>query len=105
MIETAKMERPMPRKAAFLFSSLAVKFFMHFAQVFVGHVRVHLRRSDVGVAEERLHRAQVGTALEEVGRKRVADNVWCDLACDARFYRVFFYKPLDTARSEAQVLC
>jgi len=46
-----------------------VKGFMHFAQMLVGDVRVHLRRRDVRVAEERLHASQISAVLEKVRRE------------------------------------
>ena len=36
------------------------------------HVRVNLRRRQVGVPEHHLNGAEVGAALEKVGRKRVS---------------------------------
>lgn len=47
-----------------LFSSFSMKCAMDLAEVFVGDVRIDLRRCDVGVTEECLHRTQVGTILE-----------------------------------------
>ena len=39
------------------------------------HVRVDLRRSDIGVAEQLLDRSQVRTTVEEMRRERVAKRM------------------------------
>src|SRR5207247_3804482 len=52
------------------------------------HMRVNLRRRQIGVAEHQLNRAQVGAPLEQVGRKRMAEDVWADRARQVRPPRV-----------------
>src|SRR3954465_8880246 len=42
------------------------------------HVRVDLRRGQIGVTEHQLNRAQIGAALEEVRRERVPQDVRAD---------------------------
>src|SRR5919199_5031184 len=44
----------------------------------IRHVRVQLRRRQVGVAEHLLDGAEVGAALEQMGRERVAQQVRMD---------------------------
>ncbi len=44
-----------------------MKSFVHLPQMLVRHVRIHLRRRNVGVAEEGLDAAEVGAVFEEVG--------------------------------------
>ena len=52
---------------------------VHAAEVLAVHVRVDLRRRDVGVAKEFLHDAQVGPVLQEMAGEGVAENVRADL--------------------------
>ena len=80
-----------------------MKSAVHLAEMFVGNVRVDLRGGDVLVAEQRLHRAQIGAAFEQVGGKGVPDDVWGDLARDARPDCVLFDNALDAARREPGV--
>src|SRR5262245_57709480 len=46
-------------------------------------MRIHLRRTDIGVAEKFLHAAQVPARLEQVSRKRVTEQVWMRLHAQA----------------------
>ena len=49
----------------------------------VGHLRVHLRGRDRGVAEQLLHRPDVGAVVEQVGRARVAQHVRAQAVAEA----------------------
>ena len=71
--------------------------------MFVGNVRIYLRRGNVGMAKERLYAAQVGAIFEQVGSKGVADNVRSYFARNARKRGIFFNNPLDAARCDAQL--
>ena len=48
------------------------------------HVRVNLRRRQVGVAQHHLNRAQVGAAFEQMRGERVADDVRAERARQPR---------------------
>jgi hypothetical protein len=48
---------------------------MHTLQVFHRDVRIHLRRSDIGVTEQTLHAAQVCAMLDHVCRAGVPQHV------------------------------
>ena len=56
-------------------SAPRVRGAVHALQPLLGHVRVHLGRRQVRVAEQLLDDAQVRAALEQVGRERVAQRV------------------------------
>ena len=60
-----------------------MKRVVHLPQPRLEHVRVDLRRRQVGVAEHGLDRAQIGAALEQVRRKRVAQDVRTEVRADA----------------------
>ena len=44
-------------------------------QAFFQHMRINLRRRDVGVAEECLHYPEVGTVVQQVAGKGVAQDM------------------------------
>jgi hypothetical protein len=46
-----------------LAAPFAVERLMYFAEVFVGNVGIHLRRSNVCMTKESLHRTQVGAVF------------------------------------------
>jgi hypothetical protein len=52
---------------------------MHGTQPFARHMRINLRRTDVGVAEHELYGAQVGTAVDQMGGERMTQGVWADV--------------------------
>src|SRR5881275_1278390 len=52
------------------------------------HVRVDLRRREVGVAEHQLNRAQVGAAFEQMRGERVAEDVRTQRARQSGLQRV-----------------
>ena len=70
---------------------------VHFAQLFVGEVRVDLRGGDVRVAEELLHGAEVGTVYEEIGGEAVAQEVRVDVVRDAGLFGARLDEALDSA--------
>src|SRR4051812_22536764 len=55
---------------------------MHLPKVLPVHVRVDLRRRDIGVAEHFLYGAQVGASLQQVRGKRVTKGVRRDRLLD-----------------------
>ena len=64
-------------------SRARVKAIVDRAQPRLEHVRVDLRRRQIGVAEHHLDGAQVGAALEQVRRERVAQHVRAERARQA----------------------
>ena len=56
---------------------------VHAAQPCFQHVRVDLRRRQIGVPEHHLDRAQVGAAIEKVRRERVPEDVRADRRTNA----------------------
>ena len=48
------------------------------------HVRVDLRRRQIGVAEHHLDRAQIGAAFEQMRRERMAQDVRAERAAAGR---------------------
>ena len=60
------------------------------AQPRLEHVRVDLRRRQIGVAEHQLNRAQVGPPLEQVRGERMAQHVRAQRARQSRLLAVAF---------------
>ena len=59
-----------------LFSAFAVKGFVHLSQMFVCHMRVYLRRRNIGMSQKRLYRAQVRTIFQKISGKGMTNDVW-----------------------------
>ncbi len=64
-------------------SGARVKAIVHGSQPRLEHVRVDLRRRQVGVSEHHLDRAQIGAALEQVRREGMPEDVRAERAADA----------------------
>lgn len=77
-----------------------VKFFVDFAELFIGDMRIDLRGCDRSVAEHCLDGANIGAVAEEVGGVGVAQSMRADFfAYDACLSCIFLDYSLDTARS------
>src|SRR5436190_1369021 len=73
--ETVLLEHPSLAE-----SGSRVEAVIHSLEARLQHVRVNLRRRQVGVAEHHLNRAQVGAAFEQMRRKRVPQGVRAESA-------------------------
>lgn len=82
-------------------SFLAVKFFVNFAEFFVGEVGVDLGGGDGAVPEHFLHGADVGAVNEQFGGVAVAQGMRCDLLGDSGFESGFADDGLNADGGEA----
>ncbi len=79
-----------------------MKRVVHLPQPGFEHVRVDLRRRQVGVAEHGLDRAQIRAALEQMRRERVPEHVRAEVRADAGLAAVGLQElPESTARQPA----
>ena len=64
-------------------SRARVKAVVDIPQTRLEHVRVDLRRREIGVPEHHLDGAQIGAALEQMRRERMPQDVRTERAADA----------------------
>src|SRR5262245_3141847 len=67
------------------------------AQSRLEHVRINLRRRQVGVTEHGLDRAQIGAALEQMGRERMPQHVRAEMRAYAGLHAVALEQPPESA--------
>lgn len=78
-------------------SRVGMKFFIRFAEMLVGDVRVYLGRGDATMAEHALDATYIGTVHEKIGSETMPHGVRTDVFRDASKTCIFAYHTLDTA--------
>ena len=74
-----------------------MKFFIRFAEMLVGDMRIYLGRGDATMAQHTLDATNIGTIHEKVGSETMPHGVRADVFSDASKACIFAYHALDTA--------
>ena len=75
-----------------------MKLPVHGFQPLLVHVRINLRRRNIGVAQHFLDNAKIGAVPEQMGRETVAQKVRINILLQSCAPRVFFHDLPDARR-------
>src|SRR3989344_3762351 len=91
-----------PRDFRQALTLLAVEFFMDVAKMFVGNMRIYLRRVYARVTQERLYTPDVGAVLQKIRREAVAHGMRRDFFRNSGLYGIFLHNAFYRAGGEAR---
>ena len=84
---------------------LAVKFFVHFFHLIVGHMRVNLRRRNRGMTKQGLHGSDISSREQQVRGKRMAQGMRGDVLGNTSFFCIALDDSLHGSRSKSAFVC
>ena len=79
---------------------------INFFQAFLHHVRINLRRRNIGMAEHKLNGAQIRAALQKVSRETVTQHVGLQFQSQPGFSSILrkFFPETDAAHASAKAI-